>query len=104
MEPQKMKLNIELGDKEAEGIYSNFAVIMFSPSEIIYDFARMMPGVQKGKVFSRIIMTPQNAKTFLNALQDNIKKFENQFGEIKIHGKPDDKNIGFHMPKQDNSE
>ena len=102
MEQKPIKLNIELGEKESEGIYSNLALIVFSPSEIIFDFARVMPGSQKGKIFSRIVMTPQNAKSFMNALQENIKKFESQFGEIKIHGKPNDKNIGFHISRQEN--
>ncbi|MEE9441194.1 MAG: DUF3467 domain-containing protein [candidate division Zixibacteria bacterium] len=95
MKPQKPQINIELGDKEAEGIYSNLALISHSPSEIIFDFARLMPGTRKGKVYSRIIMTPSHAKMLLGALEDNIKKFENQFGEIKIHGKEQQSNIGF---------
>ena len=94
MKPQQPRINIELNDKEAEGIYANLALITHSPSEIIIDFARIMPGVQKGKVYSRIIMTPQHAKMLLNALEENIKKFENQFGPIKLHGK-EQKNIGF---------
>ncbi|MBD3170492.1 MAG: DUF3467 domain-containing protein [candidate division Zixibacteria bacterium] len=99
MEQKPMKLNIQLDEKESEGIYSNLALIVFSPSEMIFDFARVMPGVNKGKIFSRIVMTPQNAKSFLKSLEDNIKKYESQFGEIKVFGKPDDKNIGFHTIK-----
>jgi hypothetical protein len=95
MKQQQPRLNIELGDKEAEGIYANIALITHSPSEIIIDFARVMPGTQKGKVYSRIIMTPPHAKMLLKALEGNIKKFENQFGEIKVHGKEPHKNIGF---------
>ncbi|PJA28441.1 MAG: DUF3467 domain-containing protein [candidate division Zixibacteria bacterium CG_4_9_14_3_um_filter_46_8] len=101
MEQKPMQINIELGEKESEGIYSNLALIVFSPSEIILDFARIMPGRDKGKLFARIVMTPQNAKTFMLALQDNIRKFESQFGEIKVVGKPSqDKNIGFHVSRQ----
>lgn len=100
MEQQQVKLNIELGDKEAEGIYANLALIVFSPSEMIFDFVRMMPGVRKGKVHARIVMTPQNAKGFLMAMQDNIKKYESQFGEIKLHGMAHDRNIGFHTSKE----
>jgi hypothetical protein len=95
MKPTQPQINIELGEKEAEGIYSNMALITHSPSEIIIDFARIMPGVQKGKVYSRIIMTPPHAKMLLRALEENIKKFEGQFGEIKIIGKEPAKNIGF---------
>jgi hypothetical protein len=94
MKPQQQRLNIELEDKAAEGTYANMVMIGHSPSEIIFDFVRIMPGMPKGKVFSRIIMTPPHAKMLLKALEDNIKKFENQFGEIRIHGK-EHKNIGF---------
>lgn len=94
MKPQKPQINIELRDAEAEGIYSNMVMVGHSPSEIILDFARIMPGAQKGRVYSRIIMTPPHAKMLLKALEDNLKKFESQYGTIKIHGK-EQKNIGF---------
>lgn len=83
------QLNIELGEKEAEGIYSNLAVISHSPAEFIVDFIRVLPGIPKAKVHSRIIMTPQHAKLLFRALGDNISKFENSFGEIDIDGKND---------------
>ncbi len=88
------KLDIELGEKESEGIYSNLALIAHSPSEFIIDFARMLPGIRKAKVYSRIVMTPQHTKMLLNALEENIKKFEGQFGEIKVIGKSSGK-MGF---------
>jgi hypothetical protein len=95
MKQDQPRINIELGEKEAEGTYANLALITHSPSEIIIDFARIMPGTQKGKVYSRIIMTPPHANMLLKALEGNIKKFEDQFGEIKIQGKESHKNIGF---------
>ena len=61
MEPNPQnQINIELGEKEAEGIYSNLALISHSPSEFIIDFARVLPGVPKAKIYSRIVTTPQN--------------------------------------------
>ena len=96
----KPQINVELGEKEGEGIYSNVAFITHSPQEIILDFCRMMPGVPKAKVYSRIIMTPQHAKMLLTALEDNIKKFESQFGQIKVYGKQD-KEIGFQTRKEE---
>ncbi len=98
MEMKPQKLNIEIGEKEAEGIYSNLALIAHSPNEIILDFARVMPGSPKSKIQARIIMTPAHAKMLMKTLEDNLKKFEKQFGEIKIHGGPEGmhaKNIGF---------
>ncbi len=82
------QINIELGEKEAEGIYSNLAIITHSPAEFIIDFTRVVPGVPKAKVQSRIITTPQHAKMLLKALTENIEKFEKRFGEIKIEGYP----------------
>ena len=89
------QINIELGEKEAEGIYSNLAIITHSPAEFVIDFTRVLPGVPKAKVHARIITTPQHAKLLLNALSDNIQKFEKTFGEIKIHGEPSQHGFGF---------
>lgn len=83
---QGQQINIELGEKEAEGIYSNLAIITHSPAEFVIDFTRVLPGVPKAKVHARLIMTTQHAKLLMHALQDNISKFESKFGEIKIHG------------------
>ncbi len=82
--PIQQQINIELGEKEAEGIYSNLAIISHSPAEFVIDFTRVMPGVPKAKVHARIIMTPQHAKLLLRALGDNIQKYELQYGEIKL--------------------
>ena len=80
--PNEHQLNIELSDDVAEGIYSNLAIITHSHSEFILDFVKIMPGVPKAKVKSRIILTPQHAKRLLNALKDNVQKFEENFGDI----------------------
>ncbi len=100
MKPQKPQFNIELRETEAEGIYSNMVMVGHTPSEIILDFARIMPGAQKGRVYSRIIMTPPHAKMLHKALGDNLKKYETQYGDIKIHGK-EQKNIGFDAGSND---
>lgn len=76
------QLNIELPEEIAEGLYSNLALINHSPSEFVVDFIRMVPNVPKAKVKSRIILTPQHAKRLLNALTDNVRKFEENFGKI----------------------
>lgn len=89
------QINVELTEKEAEGIYSNLALITHSPAEFIVDFARMLPGIPKTKIYARIIMTPQHAKSLLKALEENINKFEKQFGEIKIFGDQKQKKFGF---------
>ena len=77
-------IDIELSEEIAEGIYSNLAIITHSQAEFILDFVRILPGVPKGKVKSRIIMTPQHVKRLLFALGDNMQKFEANFGEVDI--------------------
>jgi len=77
------KLNIELGEETAEGIYSNLAIISHSNSEFVIDFIKIMPGMPKAKVKSRILMTPEHAKRLLSALQDNINKYEATHGKVK---------------------
>ncbi|MCX6029562.1 MAG: DUF3467 domain-containing protein [Chloroflexi bacterium] len=92
--PVSTQINIELpGDLDA--IYSNFAIINHSPSEIVMDFARLLPNVPKARVYARVLMTPLNAKLLLKALQDNLAKYEEQFGEIRL---PSD--VGFELPER----
>ncbi|MBN1350025.1 DUF3467 domain-containing protein [candidate division KSB1 bacterium] len=94
-QPGTQQINVELSEKEAEGIYSNLALITHSPAEFIIDFARMLPGIPKTKIYARIVMTPQHAKSLLKALDDNVGKYEKQFGEIKVFGDQKQKEIGF---------
>ena len=80
---KKNQINIELDEETAQGVYSNLAVITHSNSEFVVDFIRIMPGTPKAKVKSRVILTPEHAKRLMNALLDNIKKFESVHGKIK---------------------
>lgn len=77
------QINIELTEEIAEGVYSNLAMIAHSNSEFVIDFIRLMPGVPKAKVKSRVVITPEHAKRLFNALQENIFKYEQTFGPIK---------------------
>ena len=77
------QINIELNEETAEGVYVNLAMIAHSSSEFVVDFIRLMPGVPKAKVKSRIVITPEHAKRLLHALEENINKFEDTFGSIK---------------------
>lgn len=79
--PQPMQIEIPAN---LEAVYSNFALITHSPSEVIIDFARVMPNMPKAKVYARTVMTPMNAKLLLRALADNLGKYEAQFGEIAV--------------------
>lgn len=81
--PNQNQINIELSEEVAEGTYSNLAIITHSNAEFIVDFVRVMPGVPKAKVKTRVLLTPQHAKRLLKALADNIKKYEATHGEIQ---------------------
>ncbi|MFP4621251.1 MAG: DUF3467 domain-containing protein [Bacteroidales bacterium] len=81
------QININLSEEVAQGIYSNLAVINHSSSEFILDFIRVMPGVHKADVKSRVILTPEHAKRVLKALQGNIQKYEEMYGEIEVEKK-----------------
>ena len=104
--PQQQQIKVQLDDKEAEGIYSNLAIINHNPSEVIIDFARVMPPVLKARVLARIIMTPMHAKMLHKVLSENLEKFEKQFGEIKIQGLPEHsaKTIGFEASSEHKEE
>lgn len=93
MENQKNnnQLQIELKDDVAQGTYANLAIITHSSSEFIVDFVRVMPGLPKAGVQSRIILTPEHAKRLMYALQENVAKYERQFGPIRM---PEDMNNG----------
>lgn len=87
--PKPQTLNVEL-PTNLEPVYSNFALITHSPSEVIVDFAQTLPNQPNVRVKARVVLTPLNAKLLLRALQDNLAKYEARFGEITIPGEADD--------------
>ena len=84
---QQNQLELELPQDVAQGEYVNFAIITHSSSDFVIDFARVLPGVPKSQVKSRVILAPENAKRLLGALQENILRYEREFGQIKIPNK-----------------
>jgi|TARA_B100000780_G_scaffold24705_1_gene15715 hypothetical protein len=88
-------INLELDENLAQGTYSNLALINHSISEFVIDFVNIMPGVPKAKVKSRIILTPQHAKRFSQALNENISRFEKSNGSIKEFDKQPSVNLNF---------
>lgn len=87
---QNPPFSIELTEEVADGVYSNLVMIAHSPEEFILDFIRVMPGVPKARVKSRIIVTPHHAKRLLRALAENIERFERSYGEIEERTEPGD--------------
>lgn len=90
--PAPQQINIEL-PADLEAIYSNFAIINHSPSEVVVDFARLLPNVPTVRIHARILMTPLNTKLFLQALQENLAKYEEKYGAIQVPAE-----FGFQAP------
>jgi hypothetical protein len=85
--PPKKRVTIEL-PKDLTAEYANIAFITHTAAEMMIDFAQVLPRTPKGKIVSRVLMSPVHAKAFLNALQTNIQNYERQFGEIVIPQQP----------------
>ena len=94
--PQQIK--IEFNEESTSVEYSNFVVVTHSAAEFVLDYIRILPGMVKAKVKSRVIMSPMHVKTLMFALQDNIKKYENKFGEIKVLKQDPLKQSQFKLP------
>ena len=95
----KKELKVEFDEKILKGLYSNFLIIAHSPSEFILDFAQMMPGFEKAKVGSRIILTPYHAKVMLKTLENNVQKYEKDFGTIQLPKKSTGDDLNFKFNK-----
>ena len=85
-ESKELKINIT--PDKAQGVFANLALIAHTPTEFVLDFAQIMPGIQQANVVSRVIVTPDQAKKILGALQNNIAQYENKFGVINPIGGP----------------
>ena len=85
---QPGELQMELPQDVAQGEYANLAIITHSSSDFVLDFARMMPGVPKAQVKSRVILAPEHAKRLLMALQENVVRYEKEYGRIEIPNAP----------------
>ncbi|MDI6642178.1 MAG: DUF3467 domain-containing protein [Elusimicrobiota bacterium] len=90
------QIQIEIDDQTAQGVYSNLAMIGHSETEFVLDFIFVQPQAPKAKIRARIITSPQHAKRLLLALEDNIKKYEQRLGEIRIAPVEESKQIGFY--------
>ena len=94
---EKKEISLEIKPDIAKGTYSNLAIITHSHSELIIDFATMLPGLPKPAIGNRTIMTPEHAKRLLNALMDNVTKYESQFGLIQLGGQPQQQGGTFNL-------
>ncbi len=78
------QLQLDLTPETARGVYSNFAIISHSRTEFVMDLASSLPGIDKAQVVSRVILAPEHAKRLLLALQDNVMRYEKDFGPISL--------------------
>lgn len=77
-------MQMELSPEVAKGVYSNFAIISHSHAEFVVDLAAMLPGLQKAQVVSRVLLAPEHAKRLALALQENVMRYEQEFGQIQL--------------------
>lgn len=96
--PEQKKIAIDI-PKELTAVYSNVAFISHTPAEMIFDFAQVLPRTPRGKILSRVIMSPMHAKMLLRALNQNITNYERKFGEIRMPSNLADQ--FFRFPQQD---
>ncbi len=92
--PGQRQVNVEI-PAELDAIYANFVIVSHSASEVVLDFARVLPNAPKAKVHARILMTPLNAKMLLKALGENLGRYEEKYGEIKLPQEEEERPIGF---------
>jgi hypothetical protein len=85
-QPKPVKMPPMSVPEDIEAIYINLVRIAHSPSEMVFDFAHLLPGSKPAKVRNRIVMSPLGAKLLLRALSENIKRYESSFGEISVPG------------------
>lgn len=92
------QMEIELPEEEASGTYSNLVMISHSPSEFIFDFISVMPGVPKAKVVKRMVLTPDHAKRLAGALTENINRYEKENGSISENNEQIDVPFNYRGP------
>jgi hypothetical protein len=80
-DPKRIEININ--EKTAQGLYANLQIVTHSPGEFILDFCQILPGLPKANVVSRMILSPQHAKALMKTLAANVARYEQNFGEIK---------------------
>ena len=89
--PQQQKqqqIQIKADEKELLGQYANLAVIHHNGEEFTLNFIYLFPNVPQGKLVSSIILSPAHAKRMLQALKENVARFESQFGILKEDSGP----------------
>ena len=87
--PQQVQIQVQIDDQVAQGVYANMAMVNHNETEFVLDFIYMQPQIPKAQVRARVINSPKHVKRLLLALQENVAKYEAQFGKIEIGATPD---------------
>lgn len=82
--PKGPRIQLQMDEQTSLGRYSNLVLINHTENEFLLDFAFLQPGNPKAKVVARIISSPRHTKRLLRALQKNIERYEERFGEIDV--------------------
>ena len=82
--PKGPKIQLQMDESTAQGMYSNLVLINHSENEFLLDFAFLQPGNPRARVCARIISSPRHTKRLLHALQKNLERYEERFGTIDI--------------------
>ena len=85
---EQKELKINIAPDKQQGVFANLALIAHTPTEFVFDFAQLMPGVPQANVVARIVLTPDQAKKVLGALQSNMAQYEQKYGTIQPIGGP----------------
>ena len=86
-QPQ-VQIQLQIDEQTAQGMYVNMAMLNHNETEFVIDFIYVQPQAPKAVVRARVINSPKHMKRLLHALQDNVAKYEAQFGKIDISGPP----------------
>ena len=81
---KEVKLEIQVDEDVAQGVYANLAVVNHSDAEFTLDFIFVQPQAPRAKVRSRVITSPKHLKRLMLAIQDNVEKYEQRFGSIDV--------------------
>ena len=84
--PPQIQIQVQIDDQLAQGVYANMAMVNHNETEFVIDFIYVQPQIPKAQVRARVINSPKHMKRLLHALQDNVAKYEAQFGKIDVSG------------------
>jgi hypothetical protein len=98
---KQKRIEININEKTAQGLYANLQIVTHSPGEFILDFCQVLPGLPKAQVVSRLILSPQHAKALMKTLSANIARYEQNFGEIKELQHPGQPQLHFQSDKDE---